>query len=145
MRGEEERRRLSGDARDGEHDTGHHPLDRRAGEPRVCAMTVPPSPSEQDCRRISRESAFETFGRSIEELIGMIARKGGERSIAAVGGQPSPVGSLPWTPRNRTMATAGARNPGTVARDRVGDAAGEALSGSYIFLGQTYSAEAARR
>src|SRR6266404_9381944 len=27
------------------------------GEPRVCAMTVPPSPSEEDCRRISRERA----------------------------------------------------------------------------------------
>jgi transposase len=27
----------------------------RRGEPRVCAMTVPPSPSEEDCRRISRE------------------------------------------------------------------------------------------
>ena len=27
------------------------------GEPRVCAMTVPPSPSEEDRRRISREPA----------------------------------------------------------------------------------------
>jgi len=27
------------------------------GEPRVCAMTVPPSPSEEDCRRVSRERA----------------------------------------------------------------------------------------
>jgi transposase len=27
----------------------------RRGEPRVCSMTVPPSPSEEDCRRISRE------------------------------------------------------------------------------------------
>src|SRR5438105_3880593 len=27
------------------------------GEQRVCAMTVPPSPSEEDCRRISRERA----------------------------------------------------------------------------------------
>src|SRR5712672_2779716 len=27
------------------------------GKPRVCAMTVPPSPSEEDCRRISRERA----------------------------------------------------------------------------------------
>src|SRR5215469_882768 len=27
------------------------------GEPRVCAMTVPPTPSEEDCRRISRERA----------------------------------------------------------------------------------------
>jgi transposase len=27
------------------------------GEPRVCAMTVPPSPIEEDCRRISRERA----------------------------------------------------------------------------------------
>jgi transposase len=27
------------------------------GEPRVCAMTVPPSPSKEDCRRISRERA----------------------------------------------------------------------------------------
>jgi transposase len=27
------------------------------GEPRVCAMTVPPSPSEEDRRRISRERA----------------------------------------------------------------------------------------
>ena len=37
------------------------------GEPRVCAMTVPPSPSEEDCRRVSRArdgrccgSAFST-------------------------------------------------------------------------------------
>src|SRR2546426_2576191 len=29
----------------------------RRGEPRVCAMTVPPSPSEEDRRRISRERA----------------------------------------------------------------------------------------
>src|SRR3984957_5357049 len=29
----------------------------RRGEPRVCAMTVPPSPSEEDCRRVSRERA----------------------------------------------------------------------------------------
>jgi len=29
----------------------------RRGEPRVCAMTVPPNPSEEDCRRISRERA----------------------------------------------------------------------------------------
>src|SRR6202008_4627323 len=27
------------------------------GEPRVCAITVPPSPSEEDCRRVSRERA----------------------------------------------------------------------------------------
>src|SRR5260370_770703 len=27
------------------------------GEPRVCAMTVPPSPSEEDCRRVSRRRA----------------------------------------------------------------------------------------
>ena len=27
------------------------------GEPRVCAMTVPPSPSEEDCRRVSRQRA----------------------------------------------------------------------------------------
>ena len=27
------------------------------GEPRVCAVTVPPTPSEEDCRRISRERA----------------------------------------------------------------------------------------
>src|SRR3989440_5231493 len=27
------------------------------GEPRVCAMTVPPTPSEEDCRRVSRERA----------------------------------------------------------------------------------------
>src|SRR5437763_311456 len=27
------------------------------GEPRVCAMTVPPSPREEDCRRVSRERA----------------------------------------------------------------------------------------
>jgi hypothetical protein len=27
------------------------------GEPRVCAMTVPPSPIEEDSRRISRERA----------------------------------------------------------------------------------------
>jgi hypothetical protein len=30
---------------------------RVRGEPRVCAMTVPPSPSEEDRRRISRERA----------------------------------------------------------------------------------------
>src|SRR6202035_1190934 len=29
----------------------------RRGEPRVCAMTVPPSPSEEDRRRVSRERA----------------------------------------------------------------------------------------
>ena len=29
----------------------------KRGEPRVCAMTVPPSPSEEDCRRVSRERA----------------------------------------------------------------------------------------
>jgi transposase len=28
------------------------------GEPRVCAMTVPPSPSEEDRRRVSRERAM---------------------------------------------------------------------------------------
>jgi transposase len=30
----------------------------RRGEPRVCAMTVPPSPSEEDRRRVSRERAM---------------------------------------------------------------------------------------
>jgi transposase len=30
----------------------------RRGEPRVCAMTVPPSPSEEDCRRISPPAAL---------------------------------------------------------------------------------------
>src|ERR1700752_2612238 len=30
----------------------------QGGEPRVCAMTVPPSPSEEDRRRVSRERAM---------------------------------------------------------------------------------------
>jgi transposase len=28
------------------------------GEPRVCAMVVPPTPEEEDCRRVCRERAI---------------------------------------------------------------------------------------
>src|ERR1700755_3167216 len=56
------------------------------GEPRVCAMTVPPTPNEEDRRRVSRERAT-----LLRERIRHTNRRKGLEELRTGGGHPVPV------------------------------------------------------
>jgi hypothetical protein len=71
------RRRAKTDAIDGET-LLRTLLAWRRGEPRVCAMVVPPTPEEEDCRRVCRERAIllQERIRHTNRIKGLLAGQG---------------------------------------------------------------------
>lgn len=71
------RRRAKTDAIDGET-LLRTLLAWKRGEPRVCSMVVPPTPEQEDCRRISRERAvlLQERVRHVNRIKGLLAGQG---------------------------------------------------------------------
>ena len=89
----------------------------RRGEPRVCAMVVPPTPGEEDRRRTSRErgTLLEERIRHTNRIKGLLAGAGGLRLRAAAAG---PARAARGAGDRRRAAPARAPEGGAAARAR---------------------------
>jgi hypothetical protein len=86
------------------------------GEPRVCAMTVPPSPSEEDRRRVSQARDAATGAHSAHEPHSRTAVRPGDRQLQSAEQEP-PRMSGTTADRRRTLG-AGSPQVGDSSRDR---------------------------
>src|SRR5437868_6615918 len=86
------------------------------GEPRVCAMIVPPSPTEEDRRRISRERATLLRAHSAHEPHSRTAVRPGDHQLQSAAQEPP--GMSGRTADRRRMLGASSPQVGNSSRDR---------------------------
>jgi transposase len=100
------RRRARTDAIDGET-LLRTLLAWKRGEPRVCAMDVPPTPEQEDRRRTSRERAalMRERTRHVNQVKGSRGRPGHPRLRASTKRSPCPLGSIEDVRRQASAAS----------------------------------------